>query len=94
MVWPSRSNNYFPFHVRANKVRAIERAGISFLDQMIRHVTVKENCIIRSFDVKVVPRGENPSYPHHAYALSNENNNVTGVNTIEALKEAYREMVS
>lgn len=42
---------------------------------------------------QVVPRGENPSYPHHAYAPSNENNNLTGVNTIEALKEAYREMV-
>lgn len=42
----------------------------------------------------MVPRGENPSYPHHAYAITNENNNVAGVNTIEALKEAYREMVS
>ncbi|OQR71414.1 transmembrane protein 145-like [Tropilaelaps mercedesae] len=61
MVWPSRKNNYFPFHVRANKV---------------------------------VPRGENPSYPHHAYAPSNENNNLAGVNTIEALKEAYRDMVT
>ncbi|XP_022666333.1 transmembrane protein 145-like [Varroa jacobsoni] len=61
MVWPSRTNDHFPFHVRANKV---------------------------------VPRGENPSYPHHAYAPSNENNNLTGVNTIEALKEAYREMTA
>lgn len=61
MVWPSRKNNYFPFHVRANKI---------------------------------VPRGENPSYPHHAYAPSSDNNNVSNAATIEALKEAYKEMVS
>ncbi|XP_028967908.1 transmembrane protein 145 [Galendromus occidentalis] len=61
MVWPSRKNNYFPFHVRANKI---------------------------------VPRGENPSYPHHAYAPTSDNNNFSNANTIEALKEAYKEMTA